>query len=160
MQPYTSDHLFLIKKCVQLLRDLDNNFIAYENYNTNKTILLRLRGQPTSYDKWFMRYENPKIQPFCQNFQQPFLATISRLTALDMKFLNRNVNISFRLRGQPTSYDQWFMRCENPKIQPVFAKLLVAIFSHFQQAYSIRHENFEQKCDHFALIEGLSNYKR
>ena len=39
-----------------------------------------------------------------------------------MKILNRNVTISLRLRGQPTSYDKWFMRYEIPKIQSIFAQ--------------------------------------
>ena len=78
-----------------------------------------------------MRCENPKIQPVFAKLLVAILATFSRLTALDMKILNRNVTISLWLRGYPTTEGKWFMRYENPKIQPVFAELLVAIFSHF-----------------------------
>ena len=93
--------------------------------NRNMTNLLRLRGWPTSYDNWFLRYENPKIQPgFAKKGTD--LATFSRLTALDMKNLSRNVTNLLRLRGWATSYGNWFLRYENPKIQPVFAKKRLA----------------------------------
>ena len=110
-------------------------------WNTDRKppFLVKMRGLPSSHDKWFMRYRNSNNQPFLPTWLAN-LAIFYEEPVHMMTITSKKLTILIKMKGVTNLYHQLFVWKPWPEKSAIFWKMVdLAISVGYRHLWYIKH---------------------